>query len=145
MPTHAGGIVCMLEAGELRYLIITAKDAKPNIWVFPKGHIEEGESDLAAVLHEVAEEAGVAAQVCCPLGEISFPRQDHAGKSVQRTKFYLMRWLFDVPTTITCEHRTLQWLPLDQALRQLTFPESKRLLLVAHAANLQESLRSRVS
>lgn len=30
-------------------------------WVFPKGHVEEGETSHAAALREVAEEAGVAA------------------------------------------------------------------------------------
>ena len=145
MPTHAGGIVCKPENGEPHYLIISAKDVKPNIWVFPKGHIEEGEGESAAALREVAEETGVAAQVLLPLGEITFPAQNNGRESPQRAKFYLMRWLFDAPTAITREHRTVQWLPLDQALQQLTFPESKRLLLVAHVANLQESLRARVS
>jgi len=145
MPTHAGGIVCKHESGELHYLVISAKDAKTNIWVFPKGHIEEGEGELAAALREVAEETSVAVQVLSFLGEITFPAQNNGRESPQRAKFYLMRWLFDVPTAITREHRTLQWLPLDQALQQLTFPESKRLLLVAHAANLQEGLRARVS
>ncbi len=145
MPTHTGGVVCKHENGELHYLIISAKDAKGNIWVFPKGHIEEGEGESAAALREVAEETGVAAQVLFPLGEITFPAEGKGREGLQRAKFYLMRWLFDVPTAITREHRTLQWLPLDQALQQLTFPESKRLLLVAHAANLQEGLSARVS
>jgi 8-oxo-dGTP pyrophosphatase MutT (NUDIX family) len=144
MPTHAGGIVCKHENGELHYLMISAKDAKPNIWVFPKGHIEEGEGESAAALREVAEETGVAAQVLFHLGEITFPAQDNGREIPQRAKFYLMRWLFDVPTAITREHRTFQWLPLDQALQQLTFPESKRLLLVAHAANLQEGVSGKI-
>lgn len=145
MPTHAGGIVCKHENGDLHYLIISAKAAKPNIWVFPKGHIEEGEGESAAALREVAEETGVAAQVLFPLGQITFPAQNNGRESPQRAKFYLMRWLFDVPAAVTREHRKLQWLPFEQAFEQLTFPESKRLLLVAHVANLQESLRARVS
>lgn len=145
MPTHAGGVVCKHENGEERYLVITAKDAKANIWVFPKGHIEEGEDQSAAALREVAEETGVAAQVLFPLGEITFPAQDNGLEIPQRAKFYLMRWLFDVPTAITREHRRIRWLPLDQALQQLTFAESKRLLLGAHAANIQEGLSNRVS
>ncbi len=140
IPSHAGGIVCKPDGEELRYLIITANDPKQNVWVFPKGHVEKGESDLGAALREVAEEAGVAAQVRCPLGEITFPAQDHERESPQHAKFYLMRWLFDVPAAVTREHRKLQWLPFEQAFEQLTFPESKRLLLVAHAANLQEDL-----
>lgn len=32
-------------------------------WVFPKGHIEQGETSQEAALREVAEEAGVAAEL----------------------------------------------------------------------------------
>lgn len=145
MPTHAGGIVCKHENGELHYLIISAKNAKRNIWVFPKGHIEKCEGESAAALREVTEETGVLAQVVSPLGEITFLTKGAEQEGHQRAKFYLMRWLFDVPAAITCEHRMLKWLPFEQALEQLTFPESKRLLLLAHAANLQEGLSARVS
>ena len=85
------------------------------------------------------------AQVVSPLGEITFLAKGAEQEGHQRAKFYLMRWLFDVPAAITCEHRMLKWLPFEQALEQLTFPESKRLLLLAHAANLHEGLSARVS
>ena len=72
----------------------------------------------------------MVAQLMRPLGEVRFGT---GGVKINVcAKFYLMRWLFDSPEKKT-ENRLLQWLPFEQALRQLTFPESKRILLLAHA------------
>lgn len=43
---------------EGRVLVLGHAD---GAWVFPKGHIEQGETSQEAALREVAEEAGVAA------------------------------------------------------------------------------------
>jgi 8-oxo-dGTP pyrophosphatase MutT (NUDIX family) len=40
---QAGAIVFKRDVGELRVLIVTAKQ-NPSYWIFPKGHIEPGET-----------------------------------------------------------------------------------------------------
>ena len=53
----AGGVVFDAEG---RVLVLHHVD---GAWVFPKGHIEAGETSEAAAVREVAEEAGVDAEV----------------------------------------------------------------------------------
>ena len=48
-PTHAGGVVFRSAGNEVEFLVVQARD-NPTQWVFPKGHIEAGET--------VAETAG---------------------------------------------------------------------------------------
>lgn len=53
----AGGVVLNREG---QVLVLGHAD---GAWVFPKGHIEEGETGQAAALREVEEEAGVVAEL----------------------------------------------------------------------------------
>ena len=55
-PIQGAGGVVFNEAGEV--LILGHRNGD---WVFPKGHLEKGESPLQAAIREVAEEAGVEA------------------------------------------------------------------------------------
>lgn len=134
IPTHAGGVVYKSEGNETLYLIISTRDNQESMWVLPKGHIESGEGDGEAALREVREETGVVAQLMRPLGEVSFSVMTDGVEIHARAKFYLMRWLFNVSEKRS-EGRELQWLPFEQALKQLTFPEGKRILLLAYAKN----------
>jgi 8-oxo-dGTP pyrophosphatase MutT (NUDIX family) len=56
-------------------------------WVFPKGHIEAGESPEQAAAREVAEETGVQVEVIRPVGEIAY---DYDGAR-HRVAYYLAR------------------------------------------------------
>lgn len=56
MVTGAGGVVFDRRG---RVLLLQLASGQ---WVFPKGHVELGETQLQAALREVAEEAGVVAR-----------------------------------------------------------------------------------
>lgn len=58
--TGAGGIVF---SAHNRVLVLKHQS---GAWVFPKGHIDPGESALEAALREVQEEAGVQAECADP-------------------------------------------------------------------------------
>ena len=51
-----GAIVYTKESGNIKYVIIRSKE---GIYGFPKGHIEENESETETALREVAEEVGL--------------------------------------------------------------------------------------
>lgn len=135
--SHAGGVVYRLEAGEPQYLLMTSK-ANDTEWVFPKGHIETHEGHKEAALREVEEETGVFAKIVGFIEEIAFEKvkktqsnsTDVEAKEWARAKFYLMQALNDVDETK--EGRKLSWLPYDKALEELSYPQSKRLLAIAH-------------
>ena len=94
----AGGVVFNAQ-GEA--LILRHKN---GTWVFPKGHIDPGESALEAALREVEEEAGVEARALNGLSELTHYRND---KKEKRT----ITWFLMV-TSAT-----------EPLLREATFPE----------------------
>lgn len=121
--THAGGLVFREDDGVVKYLLISSNDRSKGECVFPKGHIERGESHAEAAAREIAEETGAVVR------PLRFIQTIDLGES-RVVKFYLMRHLFDgVPNEN--EKRKVDWLPVDQAEKNLTYPESKYLLRVA--------------
>ena len=53
-PTHAGGVVFRGAGDEVEFLVVQARD-NPTQWVFPKGHIEAGETAAETARREVRE------------------------------------------------------------------------------------------
>jgi len=62
----AGGVV-LNRKGEV--LLIRDRN---GYWVFPKGHIEPGETPEQAAVREVREETGIEAHIIAPLGETRY-------------------------------------------------------------------------
>src|SRR6476660_5120506 len=59
---QSGAIVVRLDRDQPQVLLVSAK-RNPRNWIFPKGHIEKGESPEQAALRETREEAGVSASL----------------------------------------------------------------------------------
>src|SRR5438034_387680 len=85
--TAAGGVVFRRAKGEVEFLMVTAKRT-PSRWIFPKGHIEKGESPADAAMREVAEEAGVAGTIIDRLDEIAY----WVGSELVRVEFFLIEY-----------------------------------------------------
>lgn len=122
-PTHAGGIVARRDGGSIRYLLISAK-LQPDLWVLPKGRIEDNESPAEAARREVLEEAGVDAVVREPLDTLEFD----AARGRVRALFFLMDFVSDGAPS---EDRKQTWLDLDGVLRALKFPDARALFVKA--------------
>ena len=87
-PTHSGGVVVKGRGADLRVLLVTAK-RQPSQWVFPKGHIEDGETAEQAGIREVEEEAGVVAEIVAPIGTIQYRN----ARGEVRAQLYLMTFV----------------------------------------------------
>jgi 8-oxo-dGTP pyrophosphatase MutT (NUDIX family) len=131
-PTHAGGVVFRGAGDEVEFLVVQARD-NPTQWVFPKGHIEAGETAAAAAHREVREEAGVTADIQGEAGSYEF---ELATESV-RAQYFLMRYAAEEETG---ERRGKRWCGYAQALKLLTFADARALL--ADAENLRRRLAS---
>lgn len=118
--THAGGIVYRLEHGVAHFLLVTARH-RSDEWLFPKGHIESGETPEQAAAREVQEEAGVIAAVIAPLEDL---RLRLSGVD-QLIRFFLMEAR---ETGSPGEGRHALWLDADAARDRLTFSESRESL-----------------
>jgi len=124
-PSHAGGVVVRKDAGQVRFLLVSAR-RQPDEWVLPKGHIDPGETAEHTAAREVLEEAGVVASVTSALDVIEFS----TWRGRVRAQFYLMTYERD---GAALENRRRAWLPVDEALAALHFDDMRHLIMQAHA------------
>jgi 8-oxo-dGTP pyrophosphatase MutT (NUDIX family) len=132
-PTHAGGVVYRLERGDVVFLLVTAR-RQPGEWLFPKGHIEPGETPEQAAAREVQEEAGVSATIVAPLEDVRL----HLFGVGQLIRFFLMEAR---EAGSPGEGRHSVWLGAGAARDRLTFPESRESLRKAVDAMQSRHLR----
>jgi len=123
MPTirQAGSIVVRLDGKEPQVLLVTAK-RNPKNWIFPKGHIEKGETPEAAALRETREEAGVLGKLIGPAGVLEY---SFLGAKA-RTEYFLLLFAREAGPPEDGRQRT--WCGLDDALSRLSYKNTRKLL-----------------
>jgi 8-oxo-dGTP pyrophosphatase MutT (NUDIX family) len=117
---QAGAIAVRKRHGRVEFLVVGSRN-NPGQWIFPKGHVERGETDAEAAARELEEEAGVTGDVLAPVGT-SLYTSDYGDV---RVKYFLVR---AVGRTLPEERRPARWLPFDQARALLTSNDAKQLL-----------------
>jgi 8-oxo-dGTP pyrophosphatase MutT (NUDIX family) len=118
---QAGSIVVRLDAREPQVLLVTAR-RNPRNWIFPKGHIEKGESPEQAALRETREEAGISARLIGPAGILEY---GFLGAKA-RVEYFLV--LFTREAGPPEDGRQRMWCGLDDALDRLSYKNTRRLL-----------------
>jgi 8-oxo-dGTP pyrophosphatase MutT (NUDIX family) len=118
---QAGSIVVRLDAREPQVLLVTAR-RNPRNWIFPKGHIEKGESPEQAALRETREEAGVSARLIGPAGVLEY---GFLGAKA-RVEYFLV--LFTREAGRPEDGRQRIWCGLDDALVRLSYKNTRKLL-----------------
>ena len=113
-------------------------------WDFPKGHIEEGETEEQAMFRELKEETGISAGDVRILPgfmeKISYFY--HAeGKAVFKTVEFFLVESKHKRVVLSSEHKDYKWLPFAEAHQQATFRTAKQLLEKADSFLKQSSLK----
>jgi mutator protein MutT len=124
--THAGGIVYRSKGRDVEILLVTAK-RNPSAWIFPKGHIEPGETAEQAAVREVEEEAGVVGRA---VGAVGAPIDFDTPTEHVRIQYFLIEVMSESPAT---DGRDKRWFALDEAERMLTYDNTRGLLREARA------------
>jgi 8-oxo-dGTP pyrophosphatase MutT (NUDIX family) len=93
----------------------------PQDWIFPKGHVEAGETPEEAAIRELREEAGVVGEVLQPIGELTF----RSGSEEVRVAYFLVRFLRSVQPV---DDRRREWRPFSEARELLTYLDTRLLL-----------------
>jgi 8-oxo-dGTP pyrophosphatase MutT (NUDIX family) len=103
-----------------RLVVLLVRSKKdPTLWVFPKGHIEPGETPAATASRETWEEAGVDGELAGPIGE---PLEFWSGHEPVSVQYFLIRAGAEARSP---EGRDKQWLSIDEALAALTFDTAR--------------------
>jgi 8-oxo-dGTP pyrophosphatase MutT (NUDIX family) len=89
------------------------------IFVFPKGHIERGESPAETALRETWEEAGVKGDLAGPVGA---PLEFESGRETVSVQYFLMLARSE---SASPEGRDKQWLTIDGAIDALAFETAR--------------------
>ena len=102
-------------------------------WDLPKGHVEEGESEIETALRELEEETGLK-EVRIIEG---FHEKIHYFFRKKNALVSKSVYFFIVETkrkeiTLSFEHQGFTWLPFDEALEKCTFKNVKEILLKSH-------------
>lgn len=120
----AGGIVVR---GRARPLVAVVQRSKDDAWVLPRGKLKRDENPIAGARREVVEETGHRVRVHEFLGAITY-RARGRPKVVQ---FWRMR-AYERPTRdVMKDIIAVDWLPVGQAVRRLSYPLEK--LFLQHA------------
>jgi len=138
----AGVIIYTKEFSKIFYLLLhytPAEVGKHGHWGFAKGHVEEDETEEETARREVAEETGIKDIKIIPgfrEQEKYFFRKVYGLKGEARKK---APWVFKLviffigevknkEVKISDEHIGFVWLPYDEALKKISFKNSKKLL-----------------
>lgn len=121
MVEGAGGVV-VNDVGDV--LLIRHRNGS---WVFPKGHIEAGESKVDAAVREVEEEAGVQATVVDPrqTWQTAYVNPRREGR---RITWYLLRTAADEAVLREPIFPSGGFFAPQEALAMLAFEEDRTLL-----------------
>ncbi len=126
----AGAVIFNETLGE-RYYLLLLYDA--GHWDFPKGGIEEGESEIDAVIREVREETGITDLKLIEGFQqtISYQFRSSEGEINKTVVFYLGR-TSTFKVTLSHEHKAYAWLKYEDALEHLTYDTARAVLKLAH-------------
>ncbi len=119
-PVPGAGGVVFDPAG--RVLLIRDRN---GFWVFPKGHLDPGETPEQAAIREVWEETGIKAQILAPLGVTRY--QNDRGQP-REIHWFLMRGEGELRLAGDEGLTGGGFFEVEEALEKLDFPSDKRLL-----------------
>lgn len=121
----AGGVVT--RRGQV--LLVRVKNLKgEEVWTFPKGHLDPGETPVQAALREVREETGFACEVIQPLSLVRYRFYREGRLTAKRVRWYWMRPAARVGEPDAVEVLASAWRRPAEARRLLRYPGDKRIL-----------------
>lgn len=134
----AGAIVFRKGKNEIRYLLICYGTKEKSWWDFPRGQIEEGETEEEAAKREIFEETGIKDLKFRPDFQESYKYFFRGQKPEDKNELIFKENIIFLAETkekrikLSFEHYDFAWLPYEEALEKLTFKNSKEILKKAN-------------
>lgn len=110
-------------------------------WDFVKGKIEPEENRYEAALRELQEETGITSVTLDPdfSESFSYIYTERDGIVTKKTVHFFIGCTPDTQITLSPEHINYAWLPLQEALEQLSFKNAQNVLKAAHSVITKDS------
>lgn len=93
-------------------------------WSLPKGKVDPGETEPVAAVREVAEETGYHSHLGRRLAAVSYPIEQ---VGVKKVRYWAAR-IVGGEFTPNAEVDELKWLPVTEAMRELGYPDDRKVL-----------------
>jgi len=116
----AGGLVTRNFRGRPFVAAIRVKHG--TVLALPKGHLDPGENAEQAATREVREETGLHAVLEAPIGEVRYVYRRGGARIHKRVSFFLFRYRSGSVRDHDHEVDSVEWVPLEDAPRLLTYP-----------------------
>ena len=105
-------------------------------WDYPKGHLEEGETNWQAAVRELREETGI--KQVDRVGKFEHPLHYffHSAKKgyINKTVTFFLGCTKALAVKLSDEHENFAWLPYEEALERLTYKNARETLQAAWAS-----------
>lgn len=126
------GAIVYKKDKKIKYLLLyrSVSEHYKEMWGFPKGHIEKGETQQQAAEREIEEEAGLTSLRF----EEGFRKKINyffrkEGQTIFKEVVYFLAELTDgQEVKINDEHDEFKWLSYDDAMKTLTYDNAKKIL-----------------
>lgn len=136
----AGAIIFRKENGNTYYLLLRYRSGH---WEFPRGHIEEGETQEQAARREIKEETGIKDLKIIPgfreYTKFLFKKTYNLKPEEKKKPPWIFKLVyFFLAETVTKsvmldeENTGFLWLPYEQALKKITYKPAKTVFKKAH-------------
>lgn len=141
MEKSAGAVIFHRnkEKGTIEYLLLhypkllpkkeRAGKKIPGHWDFPKGHVEQGETELEAASRETAEETGITRLSFLPgfQEKIRYIFMKE-GKRTQKEVIFFLAEANQLDVALSHEHLGFAWVPFEAALKKITYKNALNIL-----------------
>jgi len=120
----AGAVLYTVLEGKRHYVLVREKNGSYGL---PKGHVEPGETFAQTALREVQEETGVAA-VLHSQEPVTVDEYPIAGGDTKRVSWFVAHYEDQTPVADRSQVLGVLVLPIDTALRTLTYGSTREIL-----------------
>lgn len=128
--TSAGAII-FRQNKERKYLLLHYESGH---WGYVKGHVEKNENTMETVKREAKEEAGITDLAFVPgFGEEVSYYYKEGESTIFKTVIFLLAETEQEEIRLSSEHIGYKWAGFQNALRQLTYANSKEILQKAES------------
>ncbi len=124
----AGGV--LFRAAGAGYEVAVIRLKRGEVFALPKGLVDEGETPEEAALREVREETGMEGELVAPLGYIRYYyySREEDTRYFKLVHFFLIRYRAGSEEEHDWEVEGVEWLPLEEALRSLSYKGERDVL-----------------